>query len=579
MGALALVGLVGVGLAVYSARPFIQSASAHTDFAIDAANNGDYDVATARFDAAARGFGQADRLLGGPLAMPAKLIPGLAQNVDAASELSAVAAAGTAHAASALRGIDSSSIQFISGRIDVDAVRALEAPLRDVDVAMNGLEESVASIDSPWLLGRFRTGLGSLEVDLADNQTRLDSAIEAVRLAPQMLGADGTRRYLVLFVTPAETRGIAGFIGNYAVVEIDAGSVRVTEFGRRSDLDAQLRDSPATCTGCSHEVLDRYGDFGLDNGPRGTASPTVWFNMTMPAHFPHTAETAQVLFPQSGGQPVDGVVAVDPYVIEELMRYTGPIPVPELGVVVRPEDAAEFILEGQYVLAGDESLQGVDNESRVDALQTLGEGVIQRLLTSSLPEPAQIARDLGPLVAEHRLMMWTDVPVEQELLQSVGLLGAMPELGPDGGFSVIVTNTGENKIDVFLERDVDVRIEAHSDGTRQLVADVALHNTAPTTGRPLYVIGNGFGLPVGSSRLRVNFFGPPSLVSAQLDGEDVAVEALPEAGWMGYATDVVIPPGSTVEYELRFALARADVAGSAIGDPVEWIQPLVVDRS
>ena len=554
LGALALVGLLAVGLAAYSARPFVQSASTQTDLAIDAANNGDYDVAAARFDAAARSFGHADRLLGGPLALPAKLIPGVAQNVAAASDLSAVAAAGTAQASRSLQGVDATALRFTGGRIDVDAVRSLEAPLSDVDLAMNGLEESVASMASPWLVGRFRDELADLELDLAENQARLSSAIDAVQLAPQMLGADELRRYLVLFVTPAEARGIAGFVGNYAVVEVDSGSVSVTEFGRRSDLDEQLRDSPAICTGCSQEVLDRYGDFGLDDGPDGTASPTVWLNVTMPAHFPNTAETAHILFPQSGGQPIDGVVAVDPYVIEALMRYTGPIPVPELDVVVGPEDAAEFILERQYVLAGDESLLGVDNQSCVDALQTLGEGVIQRLLTGALPEPAEIARDLGPLVAEHRLMMWTDLPAEQELLEAVGLLGAMPELGPDGGFSVIVANTGENKIDVFLERDVDVRIEVLPDGARELVADVVLHNTAPSSGLPRYVIGNGFGLPAGTSRLRVNFFGPPSLVSAQLDGVDVAVEALPEAGWMGYATDVVIPPGSAVEYELRFAL-------------------------
>jgi len=29
-------------------------------------------------------------------------------------------------------------------------------------------------------------------------------------------------------------------------------------------------------------------------------------------HFPNTAETAQILSPQSGGEPVDGVISADP---------------------------------------------------------------------------------------------------------------------------------------------------------------------------------------------------------------------------------------------------------------------------
>ena len=50
------------------------------------------------------------------------------------------------------------------------------------------------------------------------------------------------------------------------------------------------------------------------------------------------------LYPDSGGRVIDGVIAMDPYVVAELMRFTGPIEVPELDVTVAAEDAAEFIL-------------------------------------------------------------------------------------------------------------------------------------------------------------------------------------------------------------------------------------------
>ena len=72
------------------------------------------------------------------------------------------------------------------------------------------------------------------------------------------------------------------------------------------------------------------------------------------------------------------------------MAYTGPVEVPEFGVTVEPEDAAQFIIEDQYVLAGDDG-----NDQRTDAMQALGEQVIARLLSTPLPEPADLARDLG----------------------------------------------------------------------------------------------------------------------------------------------------------------------------------------
>ena len=254
----------------------------------------------------------------------------------------------------------------------------------------------------------------------------------------------------------------------------------------------------------------------------------MWSNLTMPAHFPYVAEAAACLYPQSGGSPIDGVIAIDPYVVEALMKYTGPIEVPELGVTVTPDNAARFILEDQYVLAGDDA-----QPDRVDALQTLGEEVIARLLAGSLPEPSELARDLGPLAAEHRLMVWTDDPEEQALLDDVEMLGALPQLGPEGGFSVVAANAGESKIDVFLERETEVRVETETDGTQRLIAEVTLTNNAPRAGLPDYVIGNSVGLPTGSSMLLVTFYGPP--FSGRRTGErrGLALAPLTEAGWIG----------------------------------------------
>ena len=40
--------------------------------------------------------------------------------------------------------------------------------------------------------------------------------------------------------------------------------------------------------------------------------------MTFPAHFPDVGEAVQIMFPQSGGAPIDGVIAMDPYIVQAL---------------------------------------------------------------------------------------------------------------------------------------------------------------------------------------------------------------------------------------------------------------------
>ena len=450
----------------------------------------------------------------------------------------------------------------VGGVIDLDAIPAVEDPLLDVQGALVDLRAVTSDVDSPWLVGRLQDELVDLEERLDNNEPRLDNAIAAVRLAPQMLGADGERRYLILFTTPAEARGLGGFVGNWAEVSVDRGRIALEEFGRTGDLN--LAAQGASCDECPREYVDRYGRTGLSNGPGGAVGPAAWSNITFGAHFPYIGETAQVLFPQSGGDEIDGVFVMDPYVVEALMQYTGPIEVPELGVTVQPNDAAEFILEDQYVLAEDKGV-------RVEALDTLGRSAIDALLTGSLPSPAELARDLGPLITERRLLLWTDQPDEQDLLERTSLIGSIPSFGDDGGFSISVNNRGESKIDVFLDRQVDARVETDTDGNRRLVADVTLTNNSPTSGLPPYVIGNNYGEPTGSNLAFLTFYGPPTLDVATRDGEPINVTPQPEAGWIGYGYDDVLEPGETVRYHLEFVLEPVSESG---GTPVVWWQPL-----
>ena len=569
VGVVAAMSLLALGIAGIGARPDVTQAARQAKQAVDTLNEGDYEGAAALFEDASSGFARADGALGGPLALPAHLLPGIAQNVRAGADLAAAAADATSAAAVALRQIDPATLKLSGGSIDLDAVRAVEAPLQRVQDALSALRTTVDNTDSPWIISVLRDELDELQADFDDNEPRLQTAIDAVRLAPGLLGGDGERRYLIMFTTPAEARGLGGFVGNFAEVAINNGSISVNEFARRSDLEEANLDERAFCSACPEELLAQYGQYGFDTGPDGSFGSRGWSNITMPAHFPYIAEAAQILYPQNGGNPIDGVIVMDPYVIQELMRYTGPIPVPEFDLTVQPKDVAQFILEDQYVLAGDDGYS-----ERVDALGTLGDEVISRLLSGSLPEPPELAKDLGPLVAERRLLMWTDNEAEQELLDRVGLLGSIPDMGTDGGFSVSVTNGSANKIEVFLERDVDVEVQVADDGTRTLVADVRLTNNAPAEGLPRYVIGNSVGLPDGWSRLLVTFYGPDSLQSATVDGEPFELVRFSEAGWTGHSAFVDLSPGQQRSFTLTFALDARVPGDTTPSSPTIWEQPL-----
>ena len=418
VGVLALLAVVGLGVAASGARPDIKSGADTANRALDALDDNDFERAAELFDQAAANYESVSTDLDGALAMPARLVPVVSQNARAGADLADVAADGFRQAASSLRQIDPADLAVSGGAIDLDAVRAVEAPLEEVQRTLIDIQAVTNEVRSPWLASPIQDDLDELDEDLAELEPRLVNAIDAVRLAPQMFGGDAERNYLILFTSPAEARGIGGFVGNYAEVNVANGRITVTDFSRRSDLEDAVSEADVRCDPCPDEFLDRYGRFGFTTGPNDGVAERAWSNLTMPAHFPHIAEVATTLYPQSGGRNIDGVLLMDPYVVEVLMAYTGPIELPEFGITVRPEDAAEFILEDQYLLAVDDEAGTFDNDERLDALETLGEEVFTRLLSGDLPEPAAIATDLEPLVDERRLMFWTADEAERDLADS-----------------------------------------------------------------------------------------------------------------------------------------------------------------
>lgn len=560
-----LVAVVFVALAAHSARDDLASGGEAARSAVKELQAGDYTTAAASFERAADLFERGADRVGGPLTAGGRIIPGLAQNLTASRDVTRAAANTADRAALALREIDPSSITLDNGGVDLDELIAAEQQLLVVRAAVDGLAATLDEVSSPWLVSPLRRQVKELEEEIDENSPRIDSALTAVGLAPRMLGGDGPRHYLILFTTPAEARGLGGFTGNYAEVVIDQGSVQVNEFGRSLDLNERLASVGADCDDCSAEFLDAYGVYGFTTGPDGGVGPRAWLNITMPAHFPLVADTAATLFRAAGGHEVDGVIAMDPYVVAELMRYTGPIEVPELDVTVVADDVAEFLIFDQYVLAD-------DKDQRVDALDTLGRSAITKMIESTLPSPIDLAERFAPLVEERRLLFWSSVDEEQDFLNEIGLLGAFPELSAqDGGFSLAVTNASANKIDSFLERDVVITEVRTAEGERQLVADVTLTNTAPSAGLPPYVIDNEVGLPVGTSRLLVTYYGPTGLESVTLEDELIAVERFGEGGWFGYRHAVEIPPGQSVRSRVVFNL---DPSGRDTFEPTTWEQPL-----
>ena len=507
-------------------------------------------------------------------------MPVAAQHRSSLTELSATAADAMASAASALAQVDPDSVRLVDGRIDLQAVNALEAPFVQLVEAIDDLQAGVAQGRSPWLAAPLRSRLDSLESDLVANGVRADNALLAVQVAPAMLGEDGVRRYFVAFTTPAESRGLGGFMGNYAELTIDQGRIEMSEFGRHTDLNLAGDPSTRRLTGLT-EFVDHWGRFNFADQPGGTAGSSVWSNVTMAPDFPTVAQVISQLYPQSGGRPLDGVFMLDPRAIAALMSFTGPVAVEGIEQPLTAANAAQFIIRDQYLVEA--------TDERIDLLDAIAEATVARLLSSTLPPPAELAETFAPLVAQNRLMAWSAHPDEQQLLSQVKMAGAFPALDGRDGIAVTVDNGGNNKVDAYLEMAVDYVVNSdvvnsdvdnsgvdNSDGAatsavRTSTVTITLTNTAPSSGLPGYVIGNGFQLPLGTNRMWLSAYTALPMMAVQIDGQPAGMETGQVFGWNVSSRYIDVPPGATVTVTMT---VEGVLDRPGVGGPVTRVQPL-----
>ena len=543
-----VIGVLAIGVAGLGARDAARDAKREVRIGLTEARAFEFGDAALTFGQAAEQLDEVSNRVGAWWTSPARFVPIVAQHralaVGATREVATLLDA----AATDLDTLPLDRLRLVRGAIDLDAVAQTEEPLDRIGRQLVRIDAELAGRRSFWLHPAVTDVLDETADDVDRFRTSVDRAERAVQLAPGLLGGETPRRYLMLFVTPSEARGVGGFIGNYAVLGVDDGQLSIVESGRRTELERRA-DAAGVRLVRPVEMLERYGKFGLVTSD-GTVSARSWSNLTIEPDFPSFARAATDLYNASHPDPVDGVLSMDPFVLQQLLAYTGPIERPGGGADLDQRNLARFLLVDQYL--ADEG-----QTERIDQLESISTAVIGKFLTGEFPSPARLARDLSPYVGEQRLTLWTDDADEFDLLAAVGLSAGLPDVEGSDGFSLAMSNAGGSKIDAFLRRTVDIERRVVDD-VSTMVATVELTNTGPADGFPDYVIGNAVGLPPGTSRLYLVAYTSSTVVSVTVDGVEELIERGDELGWSTSAHSVDIAPGSSVIIEYEFAALTAD---------------------
>jgi hypothetical protein len=560
------LSVIAVFLVLGAVAGLAAALSARTDIdrAVDFATSGidqlgdDDDAARANLRDAAGAFRSAEEDLTTWWARPALAVPGVAQQARAVSTMASAGADLALTAAEASDDADVESIRPRNGRIDLDALAALEEPLDRSVRSLRSADTRLDDVESPLLLSPLADRLQTLRQEVDDALDSADLAAHVVDVVPGLLGADGPRRYFIAFQNPSEQRGNGGLIGNWAELTAVDGQLTLAKTGRIRDLaDAAPPESTDPIQG-EEEVLAVWGQ-RLAN----------WTSINFSPDHPTVSRLITQMYPRSGGEEIDGVVAITPLALAGFLELTGPIQGVGFPEALTPDSAARILLHEQYLHFPRER-----NDEREDFMISVVEGLFDQLTSGELPGPRAISEELSPAVQGRHLQMWAATPEEQDLFERLGVDGSARRDDVDS-FGVVTQNAGGNKIDWFLHRSLtyDVAWDPAS-GVVEGTLTATLRNDVPTSGMPWAVIGWGGdegdgSRPVegGENYMILTLLSTFPIEQLTVDGEEVPFERLEELGHHAVRLGVSVPSQSvrTLTASVR---GVADAASGYMIDPV-----------
>jgi len=540
---LVVIVVVGIVVAGLQAASALRNGERELRAAASALRRGEVVDAADRLERSRGDLGRAADALDRPWAKPALAMPVVGQHVDALARLTEEGEQLAEKASVSVAQVNVDSLRVVNGAIDLNAIEVLVQPFEETSTALAGLAGAVDDVRNPWLIAPVGDRVEELGEETDELVRQTGVALDAVRLAPSMLGGDEPRTYFVMFTTPAEARGLGGFMGAFAELRADNGRLEVVRSGQTRDLTPLESEGVERTLDGPPDYLARYGPFGAGGGGE-PASDDFWSNFTISPDFPSITEVAAQLYPQSGGSEIDGAIAMDVSAISRFLDLTGSIRLPDRDLRLSAGNVEEYLLREQYAEIDDDRVRDA-------VLEELTTTMLQQVFGTSLPAPRVLADTLGPAMAEARLVMWSLDEADQELLTRLGISGALPPPEPDG-LAVVSTNAAGNKLDAYLRRAITYEgVVDEGSGVIRATATINLRNEAPD-GLPEDAGGNLVDLPFGTNRMYLSVYSPLELVSASRDGESFGVQPGEELGWHVYSTYATIPRGGEMTFELGF---------------------------
>jgi hypothetical protein len=319
----------------------------------------------------------------------------------------------------------------------LDVLQRNEGAIAQAQDHLERARQIRVQIEDRALPASIRAQLAAVDRAL-ERVSGLGSLVGELPAIERALGASGPVRYLVLFQNPAELRPAGGFPGTVALVTLEHGQLRNDEFFdvyRITDTYAAHRAQP---------VPEPY--------PIATYLPQgelLLHNATWWADFPRGAALTLQMYNQTGMPPADGIVAVQPAAVSDILAVLGPITIEVEGEqrVITAENVYDEIERPRRLRR-----QGVDVDVRhKEVLALIGTQLLERLRQADRSTLVEIARRLRDAAARRDLQLYSADPTVQAMLDRQAWSGRLVPDPETPTLAVSLANLVTNKGSLALQ--------------------------------------------------------------------------------------------------------------------------------
>jgi len=404
-------------------------------------------------------------------------------------------------------------------------------PFTTAAVAQMAPATAAVSADQPaWPFDQVIDKQRRQYLDLASGMVSADAL---TRSLPTLLGADGKRRWAVIFQNDAEQRGTGGLISSYALVNVDSGKFTPVA----ADTTNSFADEAVSLQGIPADTKKLWGqDLAFSYG---------W---NLDRHFPFAGALSYRGMTELANVDIDDMVSMDGRAVAAILAVAGPIK--SGGITIDGTNAADYFARKIY--------EDFPDQERKDQVTVKLLSAAMKALTKEDLKVQDLWEGLGQVATEGRLLVYSSDDQVQKQLERLPSGGVVPDQ-PGPWTTVAVNDFAGSKMGAYLQVTADYESAAEcTDEQAQSQLTLTVTNTAPAD-LPEYVdIRNDEGgrdRPAGSTKFGVSFYAPVGAAfrSAMRDGETTEMGAGASRDRPVWSTVIDLERGETTEVVVAFA--------------------------